>query len=272
VQDRVDTSAGAMAVSDRGTGPAVVLLHGIPGAAVGWEAVADGLVARGCRVLAPDLLGFGASDRPVEASSLWLEAQAVALREVLAARGVDQAIVVGHDYGVPIAVTLAAESAGSVTGLVLAAGNVFTDTPIPLPLRALTLPVAGAAVARVALSGPALRMMLRVGMGRPRADLDPAALVGDRAQQHASRTIFSTALRELPRRYARVEASLPQLDVPTRVLWGDRDPFFPVAEGHRVAAAIPGARLEILADAGHFLPAERPVSLVAATDDLLSGA
>ena len=270
VPDDVRTSSGTISLTDRGAGPAVLLLHGIPGAAVGWQVVADNLVVTGRRVLVPDLLGFGASDRPTDASRLWLDAQAAALREVLVRREVDHLTVVGHDYGVPIAITLADMVPGRVAGMVLAAGNAFTDTPIPTPLRALTLPVVGQATGRIALSGPALKMLLRIGVGRPRVALDASVLVGDRAQQHAIRTIFGTALRELAQRYAAVEAALPRVGVPVRVLWGDRDPFFPVGEGRRLAEAIPGARLEVLEGAGHFLPAERPTHVVATVEALLA--
>ncbi|MDZ7790080.1 MAG: alpha/beta hydrolase [Xanthomonadales bacterium] len=228
----------------------------------------DALVAAGRRVLVPDLLGFGHSDRPAQAASLWLDGQAAALGEVLVERDVGRVVIVGHDYGVPLAVTLVDAGLARPKGMVLTAGNVFTDTPVPTPLRALSLPVVGRAVARLALSGPSLRVMLRAGMGRPRIDLDPAIHVGDRAQQHAIRTIFGTALRELPERYEAVESALPRLDVPVQVLWGDRDPFFPISEGRRVAAAIPGAQLRVLAGAGHFLPAERPSAVVAAVEEL----
>ncbi|MBW3591437.1 MAG: alpha/beta hydrolase [Actinobacteria bacterium] len=62
----METSAGRVAVRVDGEGPTVLLVHGIPGSAGEWDQVSDGLVAAGFRVLVPDLLGFGASDRPVD--------------------------------------------------------------------------------------------------------------------------------------------------------------------------------------------------------------
>lgn len=55
-----------------------------------------------------------------------------------------------------------------------------------------------------------------------------------------------------------MEETLPELDKPVVVLWGDRDPFFSLEEGRRAASAIPGAELRVAEGAGHFLPAERP--------------
>lgn len=261
-QRAVGTSAGTMAVRAAGDGPPVLLLHGIPGSSSVWTEVSAGLVAEGFRVLAPDLLGFGASDRPEGLDGLWLDAQATALARVLEAFEAAPAIVVGHDYGAPAAVTLACRRPGTVSSLVLAAGNLFTDTPIPLPLTAATWPLVGNLAAKFALSTPMLRMMLRIGVGRPSVALDTDVYLGDAGQRRAIRTIFSGALRELAERYAEVEAGLPGLQKPTAVLWGDRDPFFSIEQAERVAKGIPGATLRVEPGAGHFLSAERPNSFI----------
>lgn len=260
----VDTSVGRVAVRIIGEGPALLLVHGIPGSAEVWDHVRAELVAGGFRVLIPDLLGFGASDRPARLDELWVDAQATALSELLAASDAEPAIAVGHDYGTPISVTLAHRNPTSVSGLVLAAGNLFTDTPIPPPLRTVTVPVVGGLAARILLSAPLLRMMLQFGVGRPRVSLNPAVYLGDAAQRRAISTIFAGALRELPDRYREVEAALNELQQPTVVIWGDRDPFFGIEQAKRAAAAIPDATLQIEPDAGHFLPAERPAAFISA--------
>lgn len=259
-QVSVESDGGPQEVAVRtvGDGPPVLLVHGIPGSAGAWDAVVPGLVEAGYRVLVPDLLGFGGSSRPRATEELWLDAQARALGGVLAALAESPALVVGHDYGAPVSVILARRVPVRVSGLVLAAGNLFTDTPVPLPLRSLRLPGVGPLAARVALSGPSLRLMLRFGSGRPRPSMDPDVYLGDRRQQAATRVIFVTALRDLESRYAEVEAALPNLGKPTVVLWGDRDPFFSLDEGLRAASAIRGAELVVAEGAGHFLPAERP--------------
>ncbi len=106
--------------------------------------------------------------------------------------------------------------------------------------------------------------MLRMGVGRPPVRLDPDVYLGDTDQRRAIRTIFSGALRELGDRYAEVETALATLRQPTIVLWGDCDPFFAVEQAQRAANAIPDATLRIEADAGHFLPAERPTAFIGA--------
>ncbi|GMV06516.1 MAG: alpha/beta hydrolase [Gemmatimonadota bacterium] len=256
-----------MAVRDVGSGPPVLLIHGIPGSAAVWEGVATGLAARGFRALAPDLLGFGASERPKGVEPIWIDAQAAALATYLDSVRCGPAIVVGHDYGVPITVTLATRYPQLVKAVALAAGNLFPDTPIPAPLRGVTVPVLGPVLSRVVMSGPSLRMMLRVGSGRPRPSLDPGIYTGDADQVDAIGRIFSAALRELGPRYAPVAQALPGLSVPRVVLWGDRDPFFPLDQGLRAARAL-GVELTRAPGAGHFLPAERPGLFLDAVQDL----
>lgn len=241
----------------------VVLLHGIPGSAAVWHAVAENL-ARDHRVLVPDLLGFGESPRPTSIDALWCGSQAHALKQALDAAGVKRAVVAGHDYGGPVALALAqrSDSRSLVSGLCLAASNTFADTPIPLPIRAVTWPVFGRVAERALFSRASLRMMLRQGSSRP---LDSAIYLGDGNQRRAIATIFAHALRELKERYAFAEPTLRGLAVPVLVAWGDHDPFFPLAQAERTVSAARHGRLVVYRGARHFLPEERPQQLA---DDL----
>ena len=250
------SDGGHLAVHVVGSGPDVLLLHGIPGSGSAWDGVAACLAERH-RVLVPDLLGFGESSRPKQAERLWAQGQRDALLLALDHLGLERAAIVGHDFGGPVALLLAAARPKLATHLVLAATNAFPDTPIPFPLSAVTWPWIGPLAERAALSGTALSVTLRLGVGRPRIRLDRRAYVGDREQRRAIRKIFATSLRGLAERYEPIAENLSTIDVPTLVLWGDRDPFFPVEQGRRLAAAIPGARFAVYEGAGHFLPEER---------------
>lgn len=251
-----------MAVRTAGEGPAVVLLHGLPGSAAAWGEVQRDL-ARDHQVLAPDLLGFGASSRPRSYEELSAEAQAEALIEVLAELDVEPAAVIGHDYGGPVALWLYRKRPDLVPRLGLSATNAFTDTPIPLPISAVTWPVVGHLFERVLFSAPALRQMLREGAGKPRPALDPDVYVGDGGQQHTIRAIFSTSLRELAERYRTVEETLSRVEAPALVAWGDADPFFRVEQGERTASALAHADFVLYEGCGHFVPEERPRELAA---------
>lgn len=78
----------------------------------------------------------------------------------------------------------------------------------------------------------------RLVPGSPR--LVASVYVGDAEQARAIGAIFGVALRELAGRYQPVTAALRKARVPTRVLWGDRDPFFPVTQAERTAGLVDG--------------------------------
>ncbi|MDZ4677362.1 MAG: alpha/beta hydrolase [Oligoflexia bacterium] len=248
-----------------------LLLHGIPGSAHSWDRVATKLSGESSTVLVPDLLGFGLSARPSDISGLWLEAQAQALSEGLEQLGVDRFHLVGHDYGGPISVTLYKMIPGKVKSLTLLATNTFTDTPIPPPLVLIKAPIIGKLWGKAIFSKLSLRMMLKQGVGNKATSLDSDSALGDELQTRAIATIFDSALRELKYRYKAVEDSLPNIKIPTTVIWGTKDPFFSVNQGKRTASAIPGAKFIALDGAGHFLPEERPDEITFELKKLMLG-
>ena len=68
---------------------------------------------------------------------------------------------------------------------------------------------------------------------------------------------------------ARATASTSAAEVPTLIVWGAKDRVIPVAHAHIAHELIPGSRLEIIEDAGHFVPLERPERFVAVLDDFM---
>ncbi len=262
-------SGESLAYRLSGDGPAVMLLHGFPGSGAAWDSVTPRLASEH-RVIVPDLLGFGRSSKPRLARDLWVDRQAAALEELLAALRIERVALVGHDFGGPVALTLLDRRPDVVTHLVLAATNAFPDTPIPLPPRAVTWPVVGEVASRILFSRLGLRQTLRAAMGRPVIELDPEIYLGDADQVRSIRTIFSSTLRDLPGRYGAIPGILAEVRVPSLVVWGTSDPFFSLAVGTRTAAAIPGSRFVSLDGAGHFIPDERPAEFAALIAELLT--
>ncbi len=239
-----------------GNGPALLLLHGLPGSGATWSPVAKRLGHQHLLIV-PDLLGFGASAKPDGLDDLHALGQARALASLLDELGIEQLAVVGHDFGGPVALRLVGLRPASITHLGLFATNAFPDTPVPFPLSTVTWPVLGGLSRCLLFSRPSLRLMLRKGAGRPRPALDEAAYLGDADQLRSIGTIFGGSLRALDELYRPVETQLARVDMPVLVGWGDSDPFFPLAQGERTAAAL-GTTLQIYPGAGHFLPEERP--------------
>ncbi len=251
-------------------GPAVLLLHGIPG----WRgtfAPVGRLLSRQGRVFVPDLPGFGDSDDPPPGAHA--AEQASMMVELVEALGLTRVHLVGFDFGGPIAVLAARRLRGRVLSLTLVATNLFPDTPVPGVLRVARVPVLGPLFFRLAFGRLGLTMMWRGAVG------DRAAFPLARYRRAIqfprgvawTRKIFLASLRDLPGLYSEVEAAARSLEVPSVILWGDHDPFFPVQVGERTAAAL-GARLQILAGCGHFVPEERPEQVAAAILELMRGA
>jgi pimeloyl-ACP methyl ester carboxylesterase len=252
------------------TAPRVLLLHGIPGWRGNWRRVAQRLAAD-AHVVAPDLLGFGESGKPN--GDFHASAQAemvVALIRQLGGRPVH---LVGFDFGGPTAVLAYGRAPELVASLTLAATNVFTDTKIPLALHLVRPPLVGDAFARALFGRLGLTMMWltavaqrrRFGFARYREMLRFAQGIT------STRRVFQASLRDLRGLYAPVEATLPSIRVPCTVIWGDRDPFFPLAVGERTASQIPGATFVRLPGCGHFLPEEDPDGFAQAVTALVHG-
>ena len=254
-------SKNGMAYRRNGRGTTVVLLHGIPGRGESWEGVRAGLDGA-FDVVVPDLVGFGDSERLARPTidNVGPAAQAASVAALLDELDVRHVTVVGHDFGAPVGVLLAATRPDLVGALSLLAGNTFPDTPIPFPLSLVTAPVIGGTFTRLLFSAPALNLMLRQGIGPGSTPPDAGVYLGDIGQRQTIATIFSGALTRLAELYSPVAAALGALDVPVLVGWGDQDPFFPLAQGERTAAAA-DARLHVFHGAGHFLPHERPAEV-----------
>ncbi len=105
---RIATNGIALNVVDTGSGPAILLLHGFPDSAALWRHQIPALIDAGYRVIAPDLRGFGESDRPEGVANYAMPTLVGDVLGVLDALGVAHAAVVGHDWGAALGWAMAA--------------------------------------------------------------------------------------------------------------------------------------------------------------------
>jgi pimeloyl-ACP methyl ester carboxylesterase len=246
-----------------GTGPALVLIHGITGSSRTWAEVIPPLAERHT-VIAPDLLGHGESAKPRGDYSLGAYASGV--RDLLIALGIDKATVVGHSLGGGVAMQFAYQFPERVERLVLVSSGGLGEE-VHLLLRAATLPAAeyvlpllcaeplrnaGASVARV---------LGRAGL-RPSRDLEEMARgfasLGDmearQAFVHTVRAIMDIGGQRVSARDRLYLAAT----VPTLLIWGERDRMIPVSHGRAAQEAMPGSRCIVYEDAGHFPHCDHP--------------
>lgn len=252
-----------------GEGPPVVFLHGIPGSALTWEAVATRMQEQ-YRVIVPDLRGFGQSEPPVGDS--YMEGQARAIKELLDLLGVKECALVTHDFGGPVGLTMMRLFPEfTVRELVLSDTNVFTDTYVPPPLRIAKIPLVNTVFFQLMVGNRfGFRMLYRGAVKEKEAaswsnfqrHLTPSGMA-------MTRRIFQRSLADLEANYGDVERMLPDIQSRTLVLWGDGDPFFSTGVGERTRAAIPEAELIVFDETGHFVPEERPADVATAIHDFL---
>ncbi len=257
-----------------GEGPLLVLLHGIASTAETWAPVVEALAARHT-VLAPDLLGHGESAKPRGDYSLGAHASGV--RDLVAALGYDRATVVGHSLGGGIAMQFAYQFPERVERLVLI-GSGGLGREVHAMLRAATLPGSELVLALVggawlrATGGAVGGVLARFGL-RTGEDLAGVATgIGSFADADARAAFVHTARAAIDAGGQRVSATdrlYLAADLPTLIVWGERDPIIPVAHGRAAHAAIPGSRLEVFEGAGHFPHREAPARFVAVIEDFV---
>ncbi len=240
---RFSSSGGAIAYTDDGEGPVVLLLHGFPLWSREWAELSSLLSTR-FRVIAPDLLGAGDSDMPADVP-LGCRAQTGYVRELLAHLDVTGFAVVGRSTGGVLAQLLALEGAG-VEAMVLLAGPA-----IDAEGRSLT--GAGGMSADPTAVGAAVRAMLHeatVQRGRLSDEL-VAALAAPYVAEPDAFVRMRTALEIEDAGHGADELS--RIEFPVLILWGEDDPIYPVAEADRINEAMPSSTLGLLPGCGHFL-------------------
>jgi len=238
-----------------GSGPLLVLIHGIASSSSTWEEVAWGLRHR-YTIVAPDLLGHGESSKPHGDYSLGSYANM--LRDLLGALGHERGTLVGHSLGGGIAMQFAYQFPDRCERLILVSSGGLGREVHPL-LRSAILPGAGIVLPWLCAEGTrsavaqATRWLGRLGL-RAGPDLEGIwrgfASLGD---ADARRAFLATVRNLLDAGGQRVSASdrlyLAE-ELPTLILWGARDPLIPVQ--YAAHEQIPGSRLEVFPNAGHF--------------------
>ncbi|MDQ2726250.1 MAG: alpha/beta hydrolase [Actinomycetota bacterium] len=266
-------------VLEQGTGPAIMLLHGITLAAPIWHFQLPELAAGGYRVVAYDLRGHGAST--VGREGLTLDRLAADLAEVLEVLDLRQAVLVGHSMGGMVTLRYLAADREAATGhgrigalaLVATSANPVVGSGIPgarAVVAAARPLIARAAFATSRLPGPSL------GGGDLSFLLARATFGDDPSTSQVALTRDITAA--VPARVAagllgeivRFDefATLERLDLPTTIVVGTNDLMTPIGHARTMSDVIGGADLVILEGCGHMVMLERPRELAAALEAL----
>jgi len=238
---------------DMGSGPVVVLLHGLGSRKEDWLSVLEPM-AQKYRLLVPDQIGFGRSDKPLLDYSI--QTYVDFLNEFLRQLKVEKANLVGESLGGWIAGLYVAEIGGGahlipVEKLVLVdAAGLKQDQPIldlnPSSLAAMRGVMEAVFYDTSWLNEDALRKIFT-----------------DKLAAHDGYTVRSF-LGNPTREKERMDDRMGSIKVPTLVVWGKQDKLLPIVSGERYAAGIAGAKLVSFEKCGHVPPIEKTEEFLAA--------
>jgi pimeloyl-ACP methyl ester carboxylesterase len=257
-----------------GSGPPVVLIHGMVNSSRHWEDVALRLAAD-YTVIAPDLIGHGDSATPRGDYSLG--AHAASIRDLLAVIGVDRATIAGHSLGGGVAMQFFYQFPQRVERMVLVSSGGLGREVSPM-LRGAALPGAAALLwlaahpqVEAGLSQIGERLRER-GSGKG-VYLLAIARALQPLQRPGARKAFLQTLRSVIDAQGQRVSARDRLyllgPLPTLIVWGARDNTIPVSHGRYAHQAIPHSRFEILPRAAHFPHLENPEGLAAVLRDFL---
>ena len=259
-----------------GTGPALLLLHGIGDSSDTWRPVFERL-AQHHTIIAPDLLGHGRSEKP--RGDYTVAGYANGMRDLLSVLEVDRVTVVGHSLGGGVAAQFAYQFPERCERLVLVGSGGVGRTVSPL-LRLAAVP--GAELLMPLLGLPPLRVAARLGAGLMRIfdtalgrDAEEILAVFDALPDAQARRAILRTLRSGVDWQGQVITMLDRAylaeALPTLIVWGRRDAIIPLGHGRLAQLAFPGSELEIFDEAGHFPHHSDPLKFAAVVRDFVAG-
>jgi pimeloyl-ACP methyl ester carboxylesterase len=257
---RIPVGPGSVHVERYGRGgEPVVLLHGFGTSSFLWRNIAPTLTLSGLTAFAVDLLGYGESDRPMDADYS-IGAQAEYLDRALAGLQLPRATIVGLGIGGGVAMRLACTRPARVGRLGLINSVAFDECP-GRDVRSIQLGTARFAL-RVSQgvlgAAPLLKRVLEEGVARPEAM--PSRLVARYLAPYAGAdgVMHLLALARALRAVDVESLPLARLEIPTLIIWGEAEPWLDGGLPERLQRAIPGSRLVRMAQVGHLVPEDSP--------------
>lgn len=253
----VDVHGHRQAFVKTGSGPVLLLLHGVACDHTTWDRVIAPL-AKDYTVIAPDLFGHGRSDKPRGDYSLG--AFANGMRDLLAILGVERATIVGHSFGGGVAMQFAYQFPEVAERLILVAPGGVGREVSPM-IRLATAP--GFQQLMSVLTVPGVRHINRTGLRLAHAarlpgtrDVDEIARIYDSFAEPGVCAAVQQVLRGVVDRHGQFVSMADRAylteAMPISVVWGAQDRIIPATQTAIIKKLTPGARVEVIDDSGHF--------------------
>jgi pimeloyl-ACP methyl ester carboxylesterase len=271
--DHVSIHGHDMAYRMEGSGPALLLLHGIASSSRTWRDVIPRLTDR-FTVVAPDLMGHGQSEKPVGDYSLG--AFATGIRDLLEVLDIDRASIVGQSFGGGVAMQLAYQHPERCERLVLVdSGGLGRE--VNWMLRFMTLPgseyvMPGIFPGFVRDWGDSLLRAINnrgIRLGRIAEMWSAYASLAEAENRQAFARTIKAVIDPGGQTISAMDRLYLASSMPTLIVWGERDDIIPVDHAYSAHEAVPGSRLVIIEGVGHFPQIEAPEQFVKAVVDFI---
>jgi 3-oxoadipate enol-lactonase len=248
---------------DEGSGPVILLLHGVGGSHTVWNDVVSGLTSE-FRVLAPDMRGHGRTSSPTGSHYTFAELEGDVVR-FLDDKAIDSAYLVGLSGGALLALRISLDYPARVRGLVMVSGAAYVDNH--------SRSIAQRWTETYAKEGPdAYGLRILKDLYYPdwiEAHLDFADQVREEVRHHdfGPATRWGHSVEKFDER-----ARVGKVSIPTLIVQAMDDQVVDASHGRILRQSIPGAQIRILAETGHMVPLERPKETIEAVTNFVRNA
>jgi pimeloyl-ACP methyl ester carboxylesterase len=254
----------------RHAGPHMTLLHGFPSSSHDWAKVAPALAGT-YELLAPDFLGFGASDKPAE-HAYSIPEQADLVQALWETEGIENTTVVAHDYAVSVAQELLARRAEQTLDTAIAAlhllnGGLYPDIHRPQPVQTALLDPQQGPQLSANLTGELFIAALKPTFAPDYDAAHDSAEIWRSMKREDGYKLMYLLIRYMTDRRAhgdRWTGALERTDVPLNFIWGMLDPVSGAHMAERIKERLPNAPITEFADVGHWPALEAPDRVAAA--------
>lgn len=243
---------------DKGQGPPVMMLHGLGGSAYDFRFQLDSVAQAGFRVIVPDMLGAGYSDKPPR-EDYTIFGQAELLADFLDTLNLERCHLLGNSYGGGVALCLALQRPHRVERLILLNAASYRQE-LPDHVALARLPVIGDLGYSLLPKALVIQRLFESAFYDPRAFTDRD--IEEYAHEHRFRGTVNAVRRMTLQadepRCLHLWTGFPRVKQKTLIVWGENDRILYPVNGRRLHEDIPDSRLEVLAHAGHMPHMELP--------------
>lgn len=243
--------------------PTLLLIHGYTASTFVWHTVAPMFAEANFHVVAPDLIGFGYSEKP-RSFDYSIASHARVLTRLMDRLGIGSATLVGSSYGGAVASTIALDYPERVERLVLV-DAVCNDDVLNHPLLKLAaIPLVGDLFAPFLVDS---RALLKYRMQNTLAPENHGLITKDRLDsvhrpQNAADAHHSFLATARSWNACRIQDDAQFITQPTLIVWGEKDRVIPICNGEKLFGSIPDSRFVVLRNCGHIPQEEKPETFV----------